>query len=1067
MRFLYLIARHNVFYWAIAMLLIISVMVLADWQINRDIVADREVPLAAVLSTYTSKLEGDTIKSRAIGAAILFGLEDMHAKQLALGRLPPNAPQVLHALDLLRKLYYSQTIYLVNQHGVVAASSSQDVTSGIGFDLSHRSFIKTAMRGIPNIYPAIDSITHDRCIFIAAPIRSELNENSKVIGVIVFKVNADKVDALLESWSGGPAMLLSPQGVIFSASRKDWIFHIITEAKKESLDRIRQTQQFGNLFEQAPPPSLPFTLEKPETNIDGVIYTVRSRPLLWEDPDGNWALVMLDRGDPWWTQSRVLALAGLAGLVSCLIIFWLYTLARNAALQRIIHRELSIAAVTFESNEGIMIVDTDNVIIKVNQSFTEITGYTSDETVGKTPAMLSSGRHDKEFYRQMWESIKHKKSWCGEIWNKRKNGELFLALLNITVVNSEDGQVANYIATYTDITERQRLQSEAETHLRRNQALMKNAIDGIHILDVKGNIVEANDSFCRMLGYTQEEVAHLNVADWDRNWSAEELRERIQRLIQDGFISTFETRHCRKDGTLIDVEISCSDVEIEGQHYLFASSRDITSRKAAENMLRVAAATFETRDAIMLTDANANIIRVNQAFQDVTGYSSEEVLGKNPRILSSNRQDKAFYKKMWKTLLDTGSWTGEIWDRRKSGQIYPKLLTITAVKNDQQETTQYVGIFSDITERKKEEEALLLKSGTIQRRADELTQELGYLLKNSFNEIYIFDANSLRFLLTSEGAESNLGYSSDELKQFTPLDLCPSITKESFSHMLALLRTGEQQSIFFETVLHRKNGSTYPVEVRLQFINLDAPVFMFIIQDVTEHKSAERQLRNLSMHIQSVREEEKASIARELHDDLGGTLTALKMEMNWLAEEVSTSKEDTPFLKNIESMSQMLDHAASVTRRVITDLRPTILDDLGLCAAIEWQAEQFHKRTGIQCLVTCCPEDSKYNFDKMQTINLFRIFQESLTNVLRHSGASRVEVALQSANDEMILKIADNGCGLPEGHTIAQTSYGMLGMRERVEQMNGKINFYSPPDGGFSVTVILPLLPDNQKAGSK
>lgn len=191
------------------------------------------------------------------------------------------------------------------------------------------------------------------------------------------------------------------------------------------------------------------------------------------------------------------------------------------------------------------------------------------------------------------------------------------------------------------------------------------------------------------------------------------------------------------------------------------------------------------------------------------------------------------------------------------------------------------------------------------------------------------------------------------------------------------------------------------------------------------------------------------------------------MDMNWLAEEASVNREGTPILKNIESMSQMLDHAASVTRRVITDLRPTILDDLGLCAALEWQAKQFQKRTGIQCIVTCSPEDRECKFDKIQTINLFRIFQESLTNVSRHSGASRVKAALQFANAEIILKINDNGCGIPEGYTIAQTSYGMLGMRERVEQMNGKIDFYSPPDGGFSVTVVLPLLPENQTAGNK
>jgi diguanylate cyclase (GGDEF)-like protein/PAS domain S-box-containing protein len=145
---------------------------------------------------------------------------------------------------------------------------------------------------------------------------------------------------------------------------------------------------------------------------------------------------------------------------------------------------------------------------------------------------------------------------------------------------------------------------------------------------------------------------------------------------------------------------------IEGKGYLYASSRDITKRKETEEQLRVAAASFETHEAIIITDANANIIRVNQAFQNITGYSAEDVIGKNPSILSSGRQDKDFYAGMWHELLSGGSWKGEIWDKRKNGEVYPKWLTITAVKDDKGKTAEYVGMFSDITERKKAEEEI-------------------------------------------------------------------------------------------------------------------------------------------------------------------------------------------------------------------------------------------------------------------------------------------------------------------------------------------------------------------------
>jgi len=275
---------------------------------------------------------------------------------------------------------------------------------------------------------------------------------------------------------------------------------------------------------------------------------------------------------------------------------------------------------------------------------------------------------------------------------------------------------------------------------------------------------------------------------------------------------------------------------------------------------------------------------------------------------------------------------------------------------------------------------------------------------------------------------------------------------------ISTLRADERQLLSFETVHRRKDGTTYPVEVRMQFMESDFPVFMAVAQDITERNRSEQQLRDLTAHIQAVREEEKAAIAREIHDNLGSTLTALKMDVYWLADELPANKESMPLLEHIESMSQLLDNAVEVTRSVITDLRPTILDDIGLQAALEWQAEQFCKRTCIQCMVACiCSGDCQGELDKIQTINLFRIFQECLTNVMRHSGASRVEVELRCEDEEVVLTISDNGCGIPEGHTIAPTSYGMLGMRERAEQLGGTVDFYSPPNGGFSVTVALPL----------
>lgn len=228
----------------------------------------------------------------------------------------------------------------------------------------------------------------------------------------------------------------------------------------------------------------------------------------------------------------------------------------------------------------------------------------------------------------------------------------------------------------------------------------------------------------------------------------------------------------------------------------------------------------------------------------------------------------------------------------------------------------------------------------------------------------------------------------------------------------------------------------------------------------------EQQQRELSTHLQTVREEEKAHLAREIHDDLGSTLAALKLRLSLLLDfELPVEMKNTPLFERIESMMPILDNAAASMRRIITDLRPSILDNLGLMAAMEWQAREFNKLTGIECLVTCLHREStgcadckncEYTLNKSISINLFRVFQESLTNVARHSGASKVEVELQPCEHEIVLSISDNGRGLPEGKTIAATSYGIRGMRERAEQLGGKIEFGKPPSGGFSVVIKLP-----------
>jgi diguanylate cyclase (GGDEF)-like protein/PAS domain S-box-containing protein len=237
----------------------------------------------------------------------------------------------------------------------------------------------------------------------------------------------------------------------------------------------------------------------------------------------------------------------------------------------------------------------------------------------------------------------------------------------------------------------------------RSRLLLRNASDGIQILDARGNIIEVSDSFCRMLGYSRTEVMGMNLVDCDAKYSAAELTEVITRQFEQPEISTFETRRRRKDGTIFDVEVTGHRLELDGQPILFYSARDITERKRIEAYLRIGAVAFESREGMIVTDADGVIIRVNRSFMELTGYEADEVIGKTPRLLHSGRQNADFYAAMWRMIENDGFWQGEIWNRRKNGEIYPEWLTITAVRDPEGEITHYVGSFSDITQRIEDE----------------------------------------------------------------------------------------------------------------------------------------------------------------------------------------------------------------------------------------------------------------------------------------------------------------------------------------------------------------------------
>ena len=233
-----------------------------------------------------------------------------------------------------------------------------------------------------------------------------------------------------------------------------------------------------------------------------------------------------------------------------------------------------------------------------------------------------------------------------------------------------------------------------------------------------------------------------------------------------------------------------------------------------------------------------------------------------------------------------------------------------------------------------------------------------------------------------------------------------------------------------------------------------------IVRDISKRKKSEkklidsrRQLHNLNSHMISIREREREIISREIHDQLGQLLTVMHMDLKLICKKLP---ENNKFLhQRIRSMSKMLDMTIQTVQKISSDLRPKILDELGLQSAIKWQARKFQNMTGINCKLVSHIEN--INMDRNRDINIFRIFQETLTNVCRHANATRIEVSLEEDTGQLIMKVRDNGRGIKNRQIMDSKSLGLIGMRERVHFLQGGIEIQGVPDKGTTVLVSIPL----------
>jgi signal transduction histidine kinase len=334
---------------------------------------------------------------------------------------------------------------------------------------------------------------------------------------------------------------------------------------------------------------------------------------------------------------------------------------------------------------------------------------------------------------------------------------------------------------------------------------------------------------------------------------------------------------------------------------------------------------------------------------------------------------------------------------------------------------------------------------------------------------YFLRESGLRFTLTRVETRDNF---IEQLEQHAPDLILSDYALPSFDGYAALAIAREKvpdipfifvtgtmgEEVAIETL---KNGATdYVLKTRLGRLG---PAVHRALRESADRRERQRaedklrqsldQLRALSNYLQYVREEERTRIAREVHDELGQALTGLKLDLSWLATKLARNRE--PVQEKVKTMTEHIDETIQTVRRIATELRPGILDSLGLIAALEWQANEFQSRTGIPCVVTTTVADTLW--DQQFSTGVFRIFQETLTNVIRHATATRVEVSFAEEGDGLVLTVKDNGRGISEEEIANTRSIGLVGMRERARLIGGELMLQGAAGQGTTVTLRVPL----------
>ena len=716
-----------------------------------------------------------------------------------------------------------------------------------------------------------------------------------------------------------------------------------------------------------------------------------------------------------------------------------------------------------KANDIIYRTDASGRFTFVNPVAMRIMKYTEPELLGRRFIELIHPDHQpaaERFYGRQF--IRKQPSTYYEFLALAKDGSEVWIGQNVQVL-LEEGTVVGFQAVARDITDRKRAEEARLESEERLRSIVQSTGDAIILMDTRGQVAFWNNGAEKIFGYTAEQMLGQPVTRIIPQRFREAHQRGVERVAAAGRLTLqadmFELIGLRKDGTEFPLEFSLAAWTAKSTLFITGIIRDISDRRQAESALRDSEERFRaimdnSPALIFIKDLAGRYLQANRQFEIISHLSHEDLVGKTDEEVFPPEQ-AAVFRGNDRKVLEAGAPMRFEESALHDDGLHTSIVVKFPLRNAQNRCYALCGIATDITDRKRAEEA-----------RQQLAKDRLLLLESTGEGIYGIDRQGRCTFINSAAArmlgslpEALLGQDMHERIHHSFPD---NTTYPRATCRIQKTLEGGKGCKVDDEVYWRKDGTAFPVEYSSFPIIEDNQIIgaVVVFLDITERKRAEQQLtlshdqlRKLTARLESVREEERILIAREIHDELGQALTGVKLELCLLHDQIA---EVSPMMrKKLESISTLVDGTIQSVQRIATELRPVVLDQLGLIPAIEWQAHEFQARTGIQCTLDVYLR--AVTLSHAGSTAMFRIFQEILTNVARHAQASVVHITLQEQAGSLVLDVRDNGRGVTDAELADPHSLGLVGMRERALLLGGETIFTGSPGTGTAVRVRIPL----------